>query len=233
MKESPNTIYDNVQNYLKNDDGIPENETLPLPQYQPVPELATTSDYNLIAMYKIKRSEKAIMCLAHRYEGLAYKTLAVMSSNWEFNDRKQQAFITLIETIMRINLSKINPLNYPRCLYSWYKQGLLNAIRSYRRQLGDVRESVDENGDKCIIQYVGFDEEIHTATIGRDETGLAMEKLDMWSLLDEDEAHVVEMYISGVSIREQSKRTTLYRLLNNAKQKIANYYRENGITLNI
>jgi hypothetical protein len=210
---------------------VSESETLPLPPLPRVPELEDRADYELIQMYQTDRNEKALMCLAKRYEGLAVKTLGVMRENWEQQDRKQTAFLVVIETINRINLSKINPSSYNRCFYLWYRQGLLNAIRDYKKQISDVRESVDITGDKCIIQYVGFDEEIHTTSISKDETAVAIAKLELWSLLDKDEAFVLELYLSGVSLRECAKRNTLYRLLNNAKTKIVQHYKEQGINV--
>lgn len=209
-----------------------ESETLPLPPWPVIEGLESYSDFSLIKMYQETQSEQALMTIAKRYEGLAIKTLGVMRENWSQQDRKQESFLVIMETLPKINLNKIPPKNYPRCFYLWYKQGLLNAIREYKKQMGDVREAVDiTTGDKCIVQYVGFDEEIHQGSLNRDEAAVAIAKLELWDLLDTDEAFVLEMYLAGVNLREQAKRTSLYRILNNAKSKIINHYKETGINV--
>jgi len=219
--------------YLKEESGMIENETWPLPEYPEVPELSDKTDYELIQMYQGDCSHTALMCMAHRYQKLVSKTLGVMRENWEQPDRMQTAFVVMIETMNKINLHKINPNNYTRCFYLWFRQALLNAIREYKKQLGDVRETVDEKGEKVILQYVGFDEEIHQTVLNPDTTDMAMAKLELWDLLNDDEAYAVELYINDVPFSEQAKRSTLYNLLNSAKAKIADYYKENGIILNI
>jgi len=50
-------------------------------------------------------------------------------------------------------------------------------------------------------------------------------------LLDKDEAFVLELYLTGISLREQAKRNSLYRILNNAKTKIVQHYKEQGINV--
>lgn len=225
--------FDETDIYVKDASGIIETETWPLPSYQKVEDLDNASDYELISMYQKNRDEKAIMCLAYRYQALAMKVLGVMKDNWEQPDRVQTAFVVLIETVNKIKLNKINPKNYQRCLYLWFKQGLLNAIRDYKKQLGDVREGIDDEGNKIIIQYVGFDETLHQASIDKDETGIAMAKLELWDLFNEDEALAVELYISGIPFSEQAKRSTLYRLLASAKKKIIEHYKESGIIIGV
>lgn len=199
-----------------------ESETANLPLLETDACYDALSDYELIKMYQDNRDDQAIISLVARYEGMAVGQLGRMKDAMEYNDRKQTAFMVAIEVVAKIKLNKINPNNYTRCFYLWYKQGIYQAMRDYKSQLGGL-----EDITKCE-----YDETIHVAH-NHDITGAAMEKMAIWDLLTEDEAYVVELYISGIPLAKEMKKTSLYRLLNSAKAKIAEHYGENGIILNI
>jgi hypothetical protein len=219
----------NTTEYLEHEQII-ETETFPLPNWPEVPELSHLSDYELIGMYQKDRNERALLCLAQRYECLATKTLAPMKDNWEYNDRKQEAFVTLIEVLPTIKLERIQPKNYPRCLYSWYRQALWNTMRTYRKQLGDIRESKNSYGDTCICQRTEFDETLYSNT-DREVTGFALAKIELFDLFTEEESFAVEMYITHGSFTGMGKSASLYRFLKSAKEKIKNFYAENNIKI--
>ena len=138
----------------------------------------------------------------------------------------------LMLVLPTIKLDKINPNNKRRCLYLWYRQSLLTAIRDYKKQLGMHQEVVKENGKTKLEAPVEYDDE-RSSEHNTDFTGEVFAKLELWSLFDEEEAFAVELYVSGYKFTDLPKTRTLYRRFNSAKEKIIAHYAEHGITMEI